>query len=564
MKFSFIIPTVRQTTMVRDCIESLRRHEPDSNYEIIVVEDGSEKVVQEWLRAYCERSDVRLFLKADNRGFAHTVNVGMASARGDYLILLNNDVLITRPILGELERAFQRDDKIGVVGAKLLYPNNKIQHAGVVRIPNTSTFVHLNQHSNRDDPKVCQSKYFVSVTGALYAIRRDAFEDVGFFNENYFLACEDTEYSLRVWQAGWRVFYAADVEATHQEGGTRGNTDATKLRKGPQWFLKERETVSKFVKDFKKFDVASYERSVARLNASEATPEKPSRILLIRTGALGDVLLSTPIARRLRAENPNAVIDVATACPAAYVNNPHVNSVVRQWRKESYDQIVDLDLAYERDPHVHIIDAYSAVAFGDISGNKSTVLVPTVTDSEVVRRVMQEESIDPARAVVVHMAMTWKNRTWPKESWAQVVAKLLSEGCVVVQVGAGGDFSFSSRQGLVDLTNRLTIHQIADLIARSRCFVGNDSGLLHVAGTTTTPIVGLFTSVRADLRLPHRDGAYGGRCVGLEPEIDCKGCHHREPPPVTFSNCRRGDFACLGLIKPQAVVDAVLGQLEAK
>lgn len=730
MKFSFIIPTVRQTTLVRDCIASIRKFEDPRDFEIIVVDDGSVHDVQMWLKEYCERDGVRIFLKKENKGFAHTVNVGIAQAKGDYMILLNNDVVLIKPVLKHLEAAFVRDNLVGVVGAKLLYPDMRVQHAGVVRMGKTPTFIHVHKHAPRNFPAVCQSRYHVSVTGALFAIRRSVMEAIGTLNENYFLACEDTEYCLRTWQGGWRVFYCADVEAVHQEGGTRGNTDTTKLKKGPQWFLKERETFSKFMNDLPKFNVDYFEERVRQLNggsqegvsvpeghsveltqqhvagasklnypnnsiseiranhslehvswrrvmdvladwhralkhggrleirtpdlefiakrylSGKVTPEwapdekfikdhlnpevtpgwwanmklfagqdvpanfhyicfdfqmlktcleragfsevrqlhlhpevspgelqveavkalpkvgnvitTKKKILVKRAGALGDVLMTTPIVRHLKEMGGDDVtVDVATNCGAVYINNPLINQVVPPNHPTSaYDKVIDLDLAYERAPNQHIIDAFSMVAFESVDYDKSTMMVVPESDRGVVAQKLKEAGVEPGGFVVVHMAVTWKNRTLPKEFWAQALDKVVQAGFKVVQIGAGPDHTLSQR-GLIDFTKQLTLHQIAALISASECFVSNDSGMLHIAGTTDTPIVGIFTSAKGEFRVPFRNGSYGHKVAIVKPDIACIGCLHREPPPVVYCDCRRGDFKCLDLIKPEMVLHAM-------
>lgn len=760
-KFSLIIPTIKQTTMVRDCIHSIRKFEKTiTDYEIIVVDDGSDHGVQRWLKDMCAQENVRLILKEQNRGFSHTVNIGLRNAVGQYLVLVNNDIVFFQPFLDNLEKAFKSDSKIGVVGAKLLYPNNKIQHCGVSRVPNTASFLHVDKNSPRDNPATCKSKYFISVTGALYAIRRIAYERVGNFNEDYFVACEDTEYSLRVWGNGYRVFYAHDVEAYHLEGGTRGNDDKSKLKKGPEWFLKERETWSKFNEDFKRIDAKAIEVRIASLNrdggieaptqagikleigcgynpqpgfehldvrklphveyvcdfaqeplpfeantleeilsnhsiehisfrklpfvlgewfrtlkpggrvflrtpdleficktylAGGTTPEWPGdeafvkanlstevtpawwanlklfagqdypsnfhflcfdfpmiksllerigfdkvarlkiepvfspgelqveaykpiptvanvsstkrRILVKRKGALGDVILTTPIVRELRRGlSADSVVNVATDCPSVYLNNPDVGAVFpSNHPTQSYDKIVDLDLAYERQPSKHIIEAYSEVAFGADYGpyDRSTVLSPSQQDFEAVDAIMLEKGLVGGKNLVVHMAVTWKNRTWPKEFWNMALARIRSNGINVIQIGAGADHSFdvadwiSGEGRVVNLTKKLTIHQIAALMTRADCFASNDSGMLHVAGTTTVPIVGIFTSAKGEYRVPFRAGEYGWKTTILKPTVNCYGCLEKEPAPVVFCDCRRGDYACLSQVSPDMVFEAV-------
>jgi|GEM_PF-1182868 len=763
-KFSIIIPTVKQTFMVRDCINAFKRHETlAGDCEILVVDDGSSKEVQDWLKRWAaDEPQVRLFLKAKNSGFSHTVNVGLQNATGDYLVLLNNDVTFIGRVLQHIEAAFQKDNQIGVVGCKLLYPDMKVQHAGVIRMPRSTTFLHVNKQMPRESPAVNRSRYFLSVTGALFAIRRLAYEVIGPFNENYFLSCEDTEYCLRAWKAGWRVYYTHDAEAIHAEGGTRGNDERSKIKKGPEWFLKERETWAKFAADLRKYDTDRYDEAVSRLNSGKplaasvpspssgageikveigsgympqpgykhldvreglpqldyvcdfskdplpfadgeiaevmsnhviehvswrklpfvlgewfrvlkpggrvffrtpdlefiartylqgkTTPEHPNdegfitkhlasvvtpawwaniklfagqdypsnfhflcfdfdmakqllerfgfesvrrvdvhpvfspgelqieafkpgavaatspvrtRVLIRRKGALGDVLLTTPIARRIREElGRDAVINVATDCGVVYQNNPCVDGVFPGSHTGDYDRVIDLDLAYESDPKQHIIEAYSKVAFGDSDYDKTTSFSPTELEVQGVERRLAESGIDTTRAVVIHMAQTWKNRTWPAEYWRQTIEKLIAAGVTVIQVGSANDIGFAERPNLHNWLGKITLHQIAALVARVGVFAGNDSGLIHIAGTTDARIVGIFTSALAAYRVPFREGRYGHNVTAIEPSIDCRGCLHREPPPVVYCDCRRGDFACLALITPQRVGDAILEAMQ--
>lgn len=106
----------------------------------------------------------------------------------------------------------------------------------------------------------------------------------------------------------------------------------------------------------------------------------------------------------------------------------------------------------------------------------------------------------------------------------------------MLQIGAREDFSFPNPLDYpgpgrtVDLTKRLTVHQVAALVSRVALFLGSDSSMLHVAGTTETPIVGLFTSVKGDYRVPFRHG-----CTIVRPQGDCYGCLAMEEPPESLT-----------------------------
>lgn len=765
--FSLIIPTVKQTDLVKTCIEKIRRFEKSDDYEIIVVDDGSDQNTQIYLQALAQNNNLRLFCKSENKGFAHTVNVGLRNALGRYLILVNNDIEWFKPILHMFRDSFEKDPLIGAIGAKLMFPPGEmIQHAGVVRIGKTNNFIHINKHVARSHPSVNVSKYYESVTGALYGITREVFEKVGDWNENYFLSCEDTEYSLRIWTAGYRVYYNADIEAVHHEGLTRGNTDHIKKVKGLDWFQKERETLPKFFEDVKRFNLDAIVNRVHKLNylptpsqekldaaprplkklevgcgnfpqpgyihldvrkfdhvdvvcdfskdrlpypdndldeilsnhsiehiswrllphvikewfrtlrpggrvffrtpdleficrtylEGKTTPEHPTdenfikehlsdsitpawwaniklfagqdypsnfhflafdfamakqtlerfgfvgvnrcnlkqvfspgelqieaykpgqsdvtpeplelleplkgpRILVKRRAALGDVLLTTPIVRHLREVNGNdAVIDVASDCGSIYIQNPYVNNVFAGSHPAvGYDQVIDLNLVYEKKPNQHIIESYVEAAFPsgiDSQFDKRTELFPSETDKDFVLSRMRDSGLNPEQCIIMHCAVTWKNRTWPKERWVKTAQLLAGLDRKVIIVGSGSDYKWQAAN-VFDLTGKFTIQQISYLISMCSVFVGNDSGLLHVAGTTKTPIVGIFTSAKGEYRVPFRNGEYGGDCTIMKPDVECYGCLARETPPVVFCDCRRGDYACLGQITPEGVFAAV-------
>jgi len=86
-------------------------------------------------------------------------------------------------------------------------------------------------------------------------------------------------------------------------------------------------------------------------------------MLINRSYALGDVILTTPIIRRLRRENPDAKIIVQTMYPDVFRNNPHVNEIIQTPTAQHIDNYIELNLAYERRPNMHIVDAYMAEAF---------------------------------------------------------------------------------------------------------------------------------------------------------------------------------------------------------
>jgi len=269
------------------------------------------------------------------------------------------------------------------------------------------------------------------------------------------------------------------------------------------------------------------------------------KILVRRTGALGDVVMATPVVRRLRRENSYARIFVQTAYPDVFKDNPHVDMVLPDEGGERVpiNRLVDLDLAYERRPDMHVVEAYMLEAFGD-TGERSDRRQELFFDRSSM------SGIAGKGYVAVHAAVAgWRNRTLPRDTWKEVLHRLNVAGLSVILIGTERDAIPGYLSFLVP-----DIHAQASLIQSCVCFVGSDSGLLHVAGATDTPIVGVFTSARPEYRLPFREDC----AAVVPPGLDCLGCLARQPVPSTTESCERGDLACVGAVRATDIVDAVL------
>lgn len=237
---------------------------------------------------------------------------------------------------------------------------------------------------------------------------------------------------------------------------------------------------------------------------------KTRRILVKRTKALGDVIMASPIVRRLRhIYDRDVVIDVQTDHPEVFYLNPHVDDAGTDRSEFSYDRVIDLDGVYEKSPHLHVIDTYMKVAFGfEEWPTKETYLHRQHPGDDLI------ENIEWHRAVVIHPGVSYsKNRTMPLEFWRALVELLRRRDYHVIAVGAENDYDLGpdAASAFTNLVDDLTIHETAWVISRALCFVSCDQGPLHIAGTTDTPIVGIFISHLPDKRLPWRAGFFGWR-----------------------------------------------------
>lgn len=280
------------------------------------------------------------------------------------------------------------------------------------------------------------------------------------------------------------------------------------------------------------------------------------KILVRRTGALGDVLLTTPVVHRLRNElGPGAIIDVETACPQAYEGNPHVNKLhVHVRDNKDYDKVYDLNLVYERSPKQHIVDSYFQHVFGDTNGAKRVVFG---IDPPPPRKLAKASKV-----VTLHATRSWPSRTLPESFWNDVALKLIDTGYQPVFLGGGGDYGGPDHPQSVSMVNRTPLRETVNLIAASCCFIGSDSALLHFAGATDVPIVGIFTSVKSQYRMPYRKNILGWLAFAAEPKLSCYGCLEDVPAPATTLGCKFNTNECTQVIYAADVISKALFLME--
>jgi GT2 family glycosyltransferase len=205
-----------QAALTKSCIEIVLE---SGAQEIVVVDDASTDSTGAVLAAFSSR--VQTVRHASNEGFAKSCNDGAAAARGDYLLFLNNDTIPQKGWLEALVNYTEDHPKAAVVGAKLLYPDHTIQHAGVVicqdRYPR-----HLYSGFPGDHPATNTSRPFQIVTAACALVRRPAFDAMNGFDTAFWNGFEDVDLCLRLGQAGHEVHYCADCLVTHLESVSPG------------------------------------------------------------------------------------------------------------------------------------------------------------------------------------------------------------------------------------------------------------------------------------------------------------------------------------------------------
>ena len=248
---SIIIPNKDHVDDLKKCIDSLYDVNNYSNFEIIIVENNSEK--KETFAYYKElegnQENVTVLTWKEGFNYSAINNFGVEAAKGDYLLFLNNDTeVISADAIEEMLGCCMRDD-VGVVGAKLLYEDDTVQHAGVV-IGFEGYAGHVNTGIGRDDygymVRARINCNYSAVTAACMMTKKRLFEEVGGFDEQFVVACNDVDYCLKIRELDKWVVFNAFAEWHHYESKSRGYEDTKEKRK------RFEGEVEKFQKKWKK------------------------------------------------------------------------------------------------------------------------------------------------------------------------------------------------------------------------------------------------------------------------------------------------------------------------
>lgn len=227
---SIIIPTRDAVELLRRCVDSVLEKTRYANYEILVVDNQSrDPGAVTYLKSISQRTAVRVLTFDCPFNFSAINNFAAREARGEFLCLLNNDTEVITPdwLNKMVGQALQ--DRVGVVGAKLLYPDGSVQHAGDVVGPGGCAN-HLHNGIAGDDPGYCNRAVVVqdlsAVTAACLLTKRDLYIRLGGLDERYLkIAYNDVDYCLRVREAGFRVVWTPHARLYHHESVSRGTND---------------------------------------------------------------------------------------------------------------------------------------------------------------------------------------------------------------------------------------------------------------------------------------------------------------------------------------------------
>lgn len=492
-RFAISILTHSAVALSKRCIESVLKNSAD--FELILTSNGNVDAANHFHDVAKEHPNVRVVVNEKNLGFIepNRVAFGMITD-ATFFLLLNDDTTVPPGWLDTLEKPFKQFSTAALSG-----PDG----GGCHILPNF--------HGTMGP--------FEYLEGSCLCCKVAVIRKLGLFPPELSGAYgEDSCLSLRVREAGYTI-HRVSLNIQHVRGATSSMVPQAKAwQEANHTWLRKR--FAHYLK-VRKFD---------------------HPIVIKRTDAWGDVLLTTPIVRAIRKWRPCASIMVSTNCTDIFRDNPYVARVERNMPIPADAQVIDLDGSYESMREIHIVDAYAKIA-ADVLGGDFDV------DSRSLDFYMRPADglktfYSPGGKVcVVHPGETlWRSKMWPMERWHVVTKALLEEGWKVILVGTKGAPIACTQ----DLRGMTTLHQLGAVIGAANLFIGLDSLPLHIAQAVGTPTIGLFGITSSQYILTDPKG------VGVESDAPSAGLRHRT---LNSKNVDDGG-AAMNAITPEMVIEA--------
>ncbi len=228
MTLSIIILNYNHKNLLKNCLKSLKEADIKLDYETIITDNNSNDGSQEFLsQIKIKNQDLKIILNNKNLGYAQANNQAIKMAEGEYILILNPDVVVMPKAVERLVKYLKKNKKVGMVGPQLLNPNKTIQYScyrfpklitpavrrtPLGRLPGFKKELERYLMLGFDHQQIREVDWLI---GACLMIKKEVLEKVGYFDERYFLYFEDVDLAKKVWQAGYQVVYLPKAQMIH-------------------------------------------------------------------------------------------------------------------------------------------------------------------------------------------------------------------------------------------------------------------------------------------------------------------------------------------------------------
>jgi len=505
-KSSISIIAFNKLDLTKKCLDSV--FAAGGDIELILTNNNSEDSTGSYFDSLAPRVPGRrlqVVHNLENKGFNKPQNHALALSHGKYFVCLNNDAEVPLDWLYKMEEQFMLNPDAAIVGPS----ETCCQFKG-------------------DFPSWHGSPGNVLeyIEGSCLMIPADLAKKYTLFAPHYkFAYAEDADLSLRMRAMG-KTIHQANFTIKHQRGATsNGMPGMAEIQMANSTTMTERW--ANYHK-FRRFDLP---------------------IVINRTEALGDVLLTTPLIRALRDQMPRSELFFETGLPHVLKYNMKVKkrAPYEHWEEVSkWARRISLNMSYENLLQTHIVSGYFQKAL-IIPPNEPNWMHTenywAPEDDAWADEQLTRDDGPNRKWVAVHCGpSTWDGKAWPEDRFHKVCLWLMDHGFRVVLVGNLKTRSFAHH---LDLRGCTGLQQLGAILARCKFFIGLDSYILHAAESVGIPVIGLF-GVTDPKFIMTRDTSYS--LMGTAP---CAGDRHR----VTGKHQMQCGGACIKSISFDQVVE---------
>ena len=273
LECSIIIVNYNTCKLTLECVESIRKFSSDFTYEIIVVDNASS---DESSKILSKTENVRYIQSDRNLGFGSANNMGAKSAKGQYLFLLNSDTILLENSIKKMLDFYianQKELNIGALGCILIDEGNNFINSGGF-FPKAKNYINSYLGKTIKELEIStkkESQEIDFVTGADLMISKDIYEEIGGFDENFFLYYEETDLQKRLANLGYKNYILTTTKIIHLEGGsdlgaTVSNFKRTVIHQSRNRYLKKHDS-----KDYYKYVFLDFFATLGRLGSKKYT-----------------------------------------------------------------------------------------------------------------------------------------------------------------------------------------------------------------------------------------------------------------------------------------------------
>lgn len=548
------ILSINHLDLIRPCIESIETNLSQKyKAEIIIGDTGTkEKEVWEFFALAKKRWGNIKVVKIGKYFFSNNYNdLVKKYASGEYLIFLNNDTIAKDNWIDELIDPL-KDKRIGLAGGKLLYKNETIQHAGMEFREGNALAVWAKE--KKDLPEANFKAFVPVVTFACAAVRHDVYNRFK-MDENYREEAQDTDFCLRLREAGFKVLFNPECEIYHLECSTRdwrkGERDRILLKK--QWG----KTIQKMIEEDKqreKFDPDEYKNS----------------IIVIRDDGIGDLLMGVSAFKKLKDANPGKKLVLAT-----YQRNVEMmdgfgifDELISIPDGQKYAplpipgdakffDLIDLEMDFKpilgaprEDNKVNRHISFSKKL--GLDQEFELVPMPDYPQAKVrIEKILRDMGISlDQKFVVLNLISANPARSWWEPYYPELIKAVEDMGFIPIITGTKESFYYKGKK-IINLTGKTkTIAEFIEVVKLGKYVISTDTSAYHIAALAGIPFLAIFTGgVKPESRLGFYD-----KYEVLEPPASLK-CYPCWDEGCKDLSVRWKKDPCRLIIKPEEAIE---------